>query len=269
MKKVTVKVFAKLNLSLEITGINKRGYHDLDMLCVSVDVCDTVTVKKAESISVTMDGAACGKENTAYRAALLVSEACGVNLAVEITKGIPMGAGMGGSSADASAVFAAAVKEGLITEEQAYGLCTMVGSDVAYMMRGGYCRIHGEGEKIIPLGDRELQFAIVQKSMGASTAAVYAGYDELPQKGAGIDEVLDGGDFYNVLTKSASERCPQIDEILQRMRRLFGNATMTGSGSAVFSVVSPEVSQSYLDEQFDDCVFVKRTRTRDKGIIFG
>ena len=43
MKKVTVKVPAKINLTLDILGVN-NGYHDIESLVGSIDVYDTITV---------------------------------------------------------------------------------------------------------------------------------------------------------------------------------------------------------------------------------
>ena len=266
MDSITLKVHAKLNLTLEITGVNERGYHELDMICCSVSPHDEVRVKKADKISVTMDGKPAGEENTAYRAAVEVMKACGRALCADIKKGIPAGAGMGGSSADASAVFYAAVKLELIDENTAEKLCVKVGSDVAYMMKGGYCRLQGEGEKITPLGEIDFRLAVVQKEVGASTAEVYKGYDEEPYKGLGVTAVLRGERYYNVLEKPAVRMCPSIYSVKDRLLKLFGNACMTGSGSAVFSVAPACVDEEAFKEKFADCAFAEIVETVPEGI---
>lgn len=266
MEEITLKVHAKINLTLEIKGVNKRGYHDLDMLCCSVSPADEVRVCRAEKIRVVMDGAESGEENTAYRAALLIFAETGVALSVGIKKGIPVGAGLGGSSADASAVFFAAVKLGVTDEETARKLCVKVGSDVAYMMRGGYCRLQGEGEKITPLGEIDFSLAVVQKETGASTKEVYAGYDKAPVRGLGVQAVLRGERYYNVLESSAVALCPSVYEVKDRLLRLYGNATMTGSGSAVFAVVGEDEDERVLKEKFADCAFAEIVRTVPRGI---
>lgn len=266
MDGIKVKVHAKVNLTLEITGINDRGYHELDMLCCSVSPCDEVEARISDRVRVVMDGAEAGKENTAFRAASLVCEECGSALEVAIKKGIPVGAGLGGSSADASAVLFAAVKLGLIDNAAAEKLALKVGSDVVYMMRGGYCRLRGEGEKVTPLGELNFRLAIVQKEVGASTKDVYAGYDEDPRKGLGVDAVLRGERYYNVLEKSAVKRCPSIYDVKDRLLRLYGNATMTGSGSAVFAVVGDDADEGILKEKFSDCAFAAMATTVDNGI---
>lgn len=266
MEKIKLKVHAKINLTLEITGINERGYHELDMLCCSVSPFDEVTVRKAEKVSIKMDGVESGSENTAYRAAMLVFEKSGTALSVEIKKGIPTGAGLGGSSADASAVFFAAQKMGLISESEAKDLCVKVGSDVVYMMSGGYCRLQGEGEKVTPLGEINFRLALVQKEVGASTKEVYKGYDVSPVKGLGVPAVLRGEAYYNVLERSAISKCPSIEDVKERLQKMYGNAVMTGSGSAVFAVVGDLADEDSLKEKFSDCTFARIVETVPSGI---
>lgn len=266
MEEIRLKVHAKINLTLEITGVNDRGYHELDMLCCSISPYDEVCVRISDSVKVTMDGTVAGSENTAYRAALVVSEQSGTALDVTIKKGIPSSAGLGGSSADASAVFYAAVKLGLVDRDTAEKLCVKVGSDVAYMMRGGYCRLRGEGERITPLGNVDYTVAVVQKEIGASTKEVYRGYDEAPVKGIGVDAVLRGEPYYNVLEKSAVKRCGAISETKRRLEELYGNAVMTGSGSAVFAIVADNADENLLKEKFADCMFSEIVRTCPSGI---
>lgn len=266
MDEISLRVHAKINLTLEITGVNGRGYHELDMLCCSVSPHDEVTVKKAEKIKVTMDGAESGEENTAYRAALLVFRESGVALRVDIKKGIPSGAGLGGSSADASAVFFAAVKMNIVDAATAEKLCVKVGSDVVYMMRGGYCRLKGEGEKVFPLGELDFTVAIVQKEAGATTAQVYGAFDKSPVRGVGVNAVLRGEKYYNVLERAAISLCPAVQNVKDRMLTLYGNAVMTGSGSAVFSVVEDDADEKILQEKFSDCVFAGIVKTVPRGI---
>ena len=71
MDKVTVLANAKLNLYLDVLGKRPDGYHDLDMLMVTVNCGDVITVRKADKgvLSVKMDGVPAGEENTAFRTA--------------------------------------------------------------------------------------------------------------------------------------------------------------------------------------------------------
>ena len=100
-----VKVNAKLNLSLNVyQKVGER--HQISSVAVSVNIFDVVQVTKREDSNVTVSGMDMPlQNNVAYKTAVAFAktfDTCGVD--VIITKGIPMGAGMGGSSADSSAV---------------------------------------------------------------------------------------------------------------------------------------------------------------------
>ena len=265
-----LKVYAKLNLALDITGTDGDGYHLLDMINCTVGVADTLTVSRAKSVRVVMGGAECGAENTAHKAAIKIAEASGVALHVEIAKGIPISAGMGGSSADAAAVLRYAFDAGIVTAEQARAAAMTVGSDVVYMMRGGLCRIGGRGEVVHGLTERKLTLAIVRDAVGASTAQVYRRFDAIGERGVGIDAVLAGSAArYNVLELPAISLCPSIAVLKERMRRAFGEAVMTGSGSAVCSIVDDErEAKEILRRDFAHCAFAQVVATQDEAIRY-
>ena len=242
------EVYAKLNLALDITGTDKEGYHLLDMINCTVGVCDTLAVSRAPKISVTMDGKPCGAENTAYRAAEAVERLSGVALAVDIVKGIPFGAGMGGSSADSAGVLNAAKKLFGISPETAEDMALKVGSDVVYMMYGGIMRARGRGEELTPVeGLENLRtkfFVVAQKCMGATTAKVFSHFDTLGmQPKNSFDKTVsslktgryeDG--LYNALFLSATYHCPSIVATMFDLKNFSSAACMTGSGSACFAV---------------------------------
>ena len=55
MNSLTIKVNAKINLSLDIKGVFQDGYHSLDMLETSVDIFDLIKVSKSDKTQVYMD----------------------------------------------------------------------------------------------------------------------------------------------------------------------------------------------------------------------
>lgn len=250
MDKTIVQANAKLNLYLDVTGRRADGYHDLDMLMVTVNCGDILTVKRAKKgeISVVMNGKTAGEENTAYRTARLVGELTGSGLDVNIFKKIPFAAGMGGSSADSAGVLNAAKKLFGISEGEARKMALSVGSDVVYMMNGGIMRAQGRGEALTPVqgldGLRKKFFVVAQKCMGASTAKVYSHFDTLnmqPKNGfENAVECLKSGrteeGLYNALFLSATYHCPSIVATMFDLKNFSSAACMTGSGSACFAV---------------------------------
>ena len=111
MREITEHAYAKLNLSLDVTGRREDGYHDLVMLMQTVSLCDTLTIRFREDEKVCASSnlrfIPGDERNLAVRAALRYLEAvgeAGTGLQIDIRKEIPVGAGMAGGSADAAAV---------------------------------------------------------------------------------------------------------------------------------------------------------------------
>lgn len=153
-----VEAPAKVNLALRVTGRRPDGYHDLETLFQSVDLCDDVVVElAARGTELEVIGAELGppEENLAFRAAeayrALVPRARGVR--VTLHKRIPAGAGLGGGSSDAAAVLRCldALHDGAggaRLAEVAAGL----GSDVPFFLRGAPLAWGtGRGEVLRPL----------------------------------------------------------------------------------------------------------------------
>ena len=191
---VKVKVFAKLNLILNV-GAKQGEFHPIDSVATSVDLYDQVEVVKRNDNSVNVYGVQCVAEmcNTAYKAAVafiqrfqprLVSTS-GVD--ITIRKGIPFGAGLGGSSADAAAVvycmcklFGVDIRSREISE-----LCSSLGSDVNFMLFGGLGRLQGKGDDVTFYQQAEpLHFALTTFDVGMSSKEIYTAYDCYVQQSA-------------------------------------------------------------------------------------
>ena len=104
MDGVTLLAPAKLNLTLDVTGVRGDGYHTMDMLMQAVSLYERVTVRRAEELRVSAPGAALplGPKNVAWKAAVAFFQQTGLLAGAEIRleKHAPVRAGMGGGSAD-------------------------------------------------------------------------------------------------------------------------------------------------------------------------
>lgn len=186
---VKIKSYAKINLTLEILGV-EGGYHLLDSLVASVDIFDSIVLKKRKDklSRVIMKGMGSEsippEKNVALKAAELFSETFSTGGAeITVYKNIPIGAGMGGSSADAAGVLNGMAKlYGVTDREKLKALADSLGSDTGYMLTGGFARMQGRGEKVTPLKiDQKLHFLLLCPNEGVSSKACYQKYDELPR----------------------------------------------------------------------------------------
>src|SRR6516162_5974044 len=141
MREIVVDAFAKLTLSLRITGTRADGYHELDAEMVSIDEPrDTLTIRPAARTTLVVTGPfASGVPADATNLAWRAADACGATVEMTLHKGIPSGAGLGGGSADAAAVLVA------LRADAALALAPALGADVMFCVRGGRARVRGIG----------------------------------------------------------------------------------------------------------------------------
>lgn len=175
---------AKINWTLDIVGKRADGYHLMDMLMQPVTLSDEITLSLAEEIALTCGGdplLPADEQHLALRAAkvLQATTGCTKGAAIHVEKHIPVGAGMGGGSADAAGVLWGLNQLwGLHlsqTELESIGLT--LGADVPFCLRGGLTRTTGIGEQMenLPCGGC-FPLCVIQPCEGLSTKEVFAGY---------------------------------------------------------------------------------------------
>lgn len=265
MYRTKVRAYAKINLTLEIVG-RENGFHLLDSLVASVDVCDTVILKrrKGRLSSIMMYGQGSEsippEKNNALAAAERYSERFGTDGAdIKVLKDIPIGAGMGGSSADIAGVLLGMQKlYGAATEKELDELAESLGSDVKYMMRGGYCRMQGRGERLTAIGGDlpTLHMLMICPKEGVSAGACYKEYDRLnsvdEKSGAterAISALMEGdltalsANLENDLYAPAASLCGAVQKAVEEAKSFSPQGVvMTGSGSAVLALFeTPEL----------------------------
>ena len=256
MNAVKVNAYAKLNLTLDITG-RENGYHTLDSLVTTIDLYDRIAVKKRKDslINIVMHGM--GSEqiyperNNAYLAGeAFVKRFQTTGADITVYKSIPVGAGLGGSSADAAGVLNAMAKLYAVSDMGALKtLADGLGSDTGYLLRGGAARMRGRGEILQSAGGMsEMHFLLLLPKGGVSTAECFRRFDELGKPGSArterAAELLAAGNtawaaksFGNDLYEAAASLNPQVREALTEAKSLSPlGAGMTGSGSAVFAL---------------------------------
>ena len=207
---------AKLTVSLRVTGVRDDGMHLIDAEMVSLDLHDTLTFAPGDALEVVGEPAAPADEDNLVRRAL---RAVGRSAHVRLDKRIPAGAGLGGGSADAAAVFRWAGVEDL-------ELAASVGADVAFCVVGGRARVTGIGEQVAPLPFEARTYTLLTPPLFCSTPAVYRAWDELGGP---------TGDHGNDLEPAALVVEPRLAEWRDRLEGATGRRPrLAGSGSTWF-----------------------------------
>lgn len=261
MNTVRLNAYAKLNLTLSVTG-RKEEYHTLDSLVTTIDLFDRIVVKKRKDdlISVTMRGmnseSISPEENNALRAGeAFVSRFRTHGAEITIYKNIPVGAGLGGSSADAAGVLNAMAKlYGITDRKELKEVADTLGSDTGFLLDGGFARMTGRGTEIGRLENiPRLHFLLLCPKEGVSTAECYREYDKKPVKNCNTEQAiarLRNGDvegaakyFCNDLYEAAARLNESVARALAEAESFSPwAACMTGSGSAVFALFeTPEL----------------------------
>lgn len=226
--------YAKINLSLSVTGKREDGMHTLRTVMQTVSLCDTVEVQKADVLTFACsEPTLAGEENLCVRAAKAFYGAAGLTegASLRLEKRIPTGAGLGGGSADAAAVLRLLNRlyDFPLPEEALFFLAEKLGADVPFCLYGGKCLCTGIGEELSPLPDGEERALVIAKGQGSlSTAEMYR---RLDARGFG-EASGEANDF----EPAACELLPEIGALKHALTALGGReARMTGSGSALFA----------------------------------
>ena len=161
MKKIVIKSFAKINLTLDVLGVLDNGYHELAMIMQQILLCDDVQIKWTEAqnadVGTGETGDASGikielstnrkflptdSRNLAYKAADAMIERYGdgksVTIRIDIKKRIPVAAGLAGGSGNAAAVLHGLNKLWSLGLDVA-ALCEIgarLGSDIPFCIMG-------------------------------------------------------------------------------------------------------------------------------------
>ena len=251
--------YAKINLTLDVLGKREDGYHDLQSVMQTISMRDDVEIDvgtgKPWVLRCSMEGIPCDERNLAWKAAKVYCDAMHKDpdgLEIQITKRIPVEAGLGGGSADAAAVLRALNRH--------YGnplsilalaeLGAQVGSDVPFCVLGGTAMVEGRGERLRKLPDMpDCVFVVCKPDFSVSTPELYKKIDEVaipkhPDNKA-MESALLSGDLGRVCENVFNVFDPVVTadhlelNYIKSIFNSYGAAAfqMTGSGSAVFAIV--------------------------------
>lgn len=268
VKMITVKAYAKINLSLDVLRRLENGYHEVKMVMQQVDIFDVLTFEKmkdisADKISLEVMKIAPGvdigpvENNLIYKAAKLIMDEYQINEAVKITldKNIPVAAGMAGGSTDAAAVFHG-LNELFGLNMSIKDMCALgvkIGADVPYCIMGGTALSEGIGEILTPVAAPPDCVLLVSKpNINVSTKYVYENlhanelkvHPDVDGMIAAIEEknlekmALLLGNVLETVTTNKYEIIGKIKKLMVDEGAL--NSLMSGSGPTVFGLFKVE-----------------------------
>lgn len=281
---------AKVNLRLRVLAREAGSFHQIETLLLRLQLGDGVRVRRtdsARSLDVTseVDTRALGapERNLAWRAAEAYYAAAGWRggFAIELVKRIPIGAGLGGGSADAGAVLriCEAMADVPLGAAMLFPIAASLGADVPFLAsEHAYALGWGRGDRLLALPAPPARaLMLVVPSFGVSTTAAYQWLDA--ERARGSDSAgdlrpldLDGLDDWDTLRDLAvndfesvvAGRHPEIASLRTTLAEIGASPVMlSGSGSCIFGLLPAQPAAASADDA--DLSFEARDRVGALG----
>ena len=255
-----VEAWAKLNLYLHVVGRRPDGYHLLDSLITFVAVGDSIEVRPADGLHLTIDGPfahglSAGADNLVLRAASELALAAGIvpRAAIRLTKRLPVASGIGGGSADAAATLKALDRLWRLAlgDDARAALALRLGADVPMCLAGRTAFVGGIGEQlakapVLPA----CWFVLANPGVALPTPSVFrarsgpfataARFGAPASDARALAALL--AERRNDLTAAAIGLAPEIACVLAALAALPGAllARMSGSGATCFALFATQ-----------------------------
>lgn len=285
MNKITAKSFSKINLSLDIKGKRNDGYHLIESVLQSIDLCDVLEFELYDDIELLSDNKniPLDRNNLIIKAAeLLKKEFGGSGAIIKLKKNIPVAAGLAGGSSDAAATLLALNKLWSlnINKDTLTKFSLAIGADVPFCINGGTKFAEGIGDILKEIDFTKLNLLIVKPNISVSTKEVYQLYDKIPNIDNGFSRnMIDAiqrhnindiaSSLGNVLELVTAKKYPIIKSIKDLMiERGALNSLMSGSGPTVFGIFDNKTKLKLAYKSFiKDGFYASITKTVDKGVL--
>lgn len=270
----------KINVFLRITGKREDGFHDLASLFHVISLGDTIKfslspMKTRDRLTTNVSGVPLDDSNLIIKALNLYRKKTGTDnyFWIHLDKKVPTGAGLGGGSSNAAtALWAANQFSGcLATEKELQEWSGEIGSDIPFFFSHGaaYCTGRGEVVQDIPRPiPSDLPIVLIKPKEACPTAEVYkrlrleqsSSVDPLALLKAIDQNGISQDVCINDLEPPAFEVLPSLKKLKKRVlaanRGEYSAVFMSGSGSTIVGVGSPDPPQFvYDDDDFND-VFI-------------
>ncbi|GAB3934010.1 4-(cytidine 5'-diphospho)-2-C-methyl-D-erythritol kinase [Mucilaginibacter myungsuensis] len=258
---------AKINIGLNITRRRPDGYHDLETIFYPIKINDALEVIRADAMSFDASGLGIpgkAEDNLCLKGyQLLAADFDLPPVSIHLHKHIPIGAGLGGGSADA-AFFIKAINTELslgLTAEQMRGYARQLGADCAFFIDGEPTYAFGKGDEFEPveLDLSGYHLVLLMPPAHVSTAEAYRGVKPKPSEASLKDLIkLPVGEWKHHIRNDFEEHIFISHPVIRGLKAALYEAgalyaCMSGSGASVFGIFDSRADLSHLEK--DNQVF--------------
>ncbi len=270
VKELKLESFAKINLSLDVTGTRPDGYHTVKTVMQQIGLFDNISIRweerpgegKTIKISTNRPYIPTDERNIAYKAAALMMEEAGEGLSdgaleIRIEKHIPVAAGLGGGSSNGAGVLVG-LNELWELKKDTKELCrlgSLLGADVPFCVLAQNthytCALgEGIGDVLTPIKQGMRKHLVVAKPpFGVSTREVFSQIDDcLIEERPDTEALIEGlkksnyeeiyKNMVNVLENYTLNRYDRVAKLKDEIKKAKGvkKVLMTGSGPTVMGI---------------------------------
>lgn len=238
--------YAKINLTLDVVGKRKDGYHDLKMIMIPIELHDEITFEHADEI--TLKSNIDIKDNSIVKAAYALQQKSGVRAGALITlnKRIPIGAGLAGGSADIAATLRglSALWQLNLELKDLEDIALSLGSDTLFCLYNRPAYVFGRGEHLLFIHMPPIETIYLFPSKTEVSTGLVFKHHAINHRSKQFDRLFRlllndryqafFKKAYNHLTVTTLGLYPELKLTYQKIKKISSFALMSGSGATFF-----------------------------------
>ena len=258
MKDVIVKSFAKVNIGLQVRSKRNDQYHNIQTIFQEINLYDSLKVTKINKgidFKSNVSWLKNEESNLCVKAYKRMSSIYNIGgIKIDLTKRIPVYAGLGGGSSNAAKVLSCINKlyNLRLSSQNLESIGSRLGADVPFFINGGAQLGEGIGDQLTPIKHKFNQkFLIVFPNISIETSWAYSKikttldkskkfvnlYDCLKKKEISFENF--DNDFEKIIIPAYPEIGNLISIIRENNARL---SSLSGTGSTVFGIFDDEAT---------------------------
>lgn len=258
MKEIEIDSYSKINLTLNILGKRRDGYHNIETIMQSINLADRIFIKgEKEGVKIKCSHplVPVDTQSLTYRSAEKILNRYRIKkgVKIEIDKKIPLASGMAGGSANSASILVGINKLFALnlSNKDLREIGEELGMDVPFCIQNGTALAYHKGEKVTPLPpiNPPLWIIIINPGFGIPTKWAYNNLDlglikrEKNSTIAMLKALKEGGlegiakNLFNSFEGLVIKKYPEIGKIKDRLVEEGAlGALMSGSGPTVFGI---------------------------------
>jgi 4-diphosphocytidyl-2-C-methyl-D-erythritol kinase len=256
---------AKINIGLNIISRRDDGYHDLETIFYPVKINDALEIIEADKLSFQSSGLEIPgrvEDNLCIKGYHLLKKDFDLPpVKIHLHKHIPIGAGLGGGSADA-AFFIRLINQKFelgMTDDHMTGYARKLGADCAFFIQNKPVFAFDRGDEFEPikLDLSNYKIVLVMPPVHVSTAEAYSGVNPAPVKHSLMELIYKPvAEWKNYIKNDFEASVFKNNPVIRGVKAaLYGAgaiyASMSGSGASVFGIFdkTPDLSELEKDNK--------------------